>query len=554
MNHMITFTIYRFFTLSIFFLACFGTILTSAKLTQEKENTALSTYVNLERQLALEMELVTIFSILVQEEKREPSDSKLDLKEIENYLTEIKEIHEQIDNEIDEYISHPINAFHLIKRLNMRWSVLVEKTLEKNIPYKALRFKLDHLKASFPSDVDFEIIAIGLTRMQYLSGIDLKEMVNGTINGKHSLHKPKVADLFFIARMAYDNEDFYTAIIWLKEASKLAQYEDPTLIETLHDKPINLTSTMSLLASALYEMRHYQEAMKVLEELLKIDPSNKRAQTNKEFFKQKSELNVEPPLEIKWKEPKGKQEKTYQKLCKKQITQDPEKKVRLYCYLHPTYKRLLFGKAEILSMKPRIVLFHDMVTRNSTDEINKIGLDQMLTMADYMTYKYQIQGVSISYNYKEKEQRKMRKHLENMKNLILPPAIYTNFEVRNFGYQGFFLPLDENPQTYGGNIGTFLVVLNSTKDGGDIVFPFSNVTVTPKKGSALFWYSNQIYPAICPVSYGSLWIVSLAFYESATNYCRMTEKRPWDLRYKPRRKKALKTSKEEEKLANHTKL
>lgn len=314
MSHMITFTIYRLFTLSIFFLACFGTILTSAKLTQEKENTALSTYVNLERQLALEMELVTIFSILVQEEKREPSDSKLDLKEIENYLTEIKEIHEQIDNEIDEYISHPINAFHLIKRLNMRWSVLVEKTLEKNIPYKALRFKLDHLKASFPSDVDFEIIAIGLTRMQYLSGIDLKEMVNGTINGKHSLHKPKVADLFFIARMAYDNEDFYTAIIWLKEASKLAQYEDPTLIETLHDKPINLTSTMSLLASALYEMRHYQEAMKVLEELLKIDPSNKRAQTNKEFFKQKSELNVEPPLEIKWKEPKGKQEKTYQKL------------------------------------------------------------------------------------------------------------------------------------------------------------------------------------------------------------------------------------------------
>ena len=53
-----------------------------------------------------------------------------------SYLKEAKEIHDQIGNEVDEYVSHPINAFHLSKRLHLRWSVLVDKTLEENLPHK----------------------------------------------------------------------------------------------------------------------------------------------------------------------------------------------------------------------------------------------------------------------------------------------------------------------------------------------------------------------------------------------------------------------------------
>lgn len=549
-----TFNFVCLFAFLAFYFTSLGFILTSATLIKAQENTALSTYANLERQLALEMELVTIFGILVQEEKREPTNSKLDLKEIETYLKTVKAIHDQIDNKIDEYVSHPMNAFHLIKRLRLRWSVLVEKTLDEDIPYKALRFKLEHLKTSLPSDADYEHFTIGLIRMQYLKKIDLRELVNGMINGKSSLQKPNVADLFLISRIAYDHEDFFTAIMWLKEATRLGQDEDLALMETLLDKPINLTSTMSLHASALYEMRHYKEAMMVLDELLKADPSNKRAQKNREFFKQKSQSNVEPPLEIKWTEPTEEQEQIYQKLCRKEITQSPEKKTHLYCYLHPTIKKILFGKAEILSWKPRLVLFHDMVDTNTTEEINNVGFDQMLSMSDKGSYKYHIQGVSINFKHKVKEQTKLRKHFENLKNLIVPPTLFSNLEVRNFGVQGFFLPLKEPPKTFGGNIGTFLVMLNRTKDGGEIAFPFLNVTVTPKKGSVLFWYSNQIYPSICPVSYGSFWIATQAFYEREVLFCRATEKRPWDLRYKPRRKQKKDTTKTDEKPASNVKL
>ena len=92
----------------------------------------------------------------------------------------------------------------------------------------ALRFKLENLKGSFPSDIDFGLIAHGLTRMQYLNGIDIKGIVNGTICGKQSLQKPNVADLFRIARMAYDREDFYTAITWLKEATKISSAWGPS--------------------------------------------------------------------------------------------------------------------------------------------------------------------------------------------------------------------------------------------------------------------------------------------------------------------------------------
>ncbi|GAB1610839.1 prolyl 4-hydroxylase subunit alpha-1-like [Argonauta hians] len=496
-------------------------------------NTALSSYINLEQQYALESEIITLMQMLKNEETQGKSETELDLNEIEIQVNKSKAIHRVVGVNLEEYLNHPFNAFHLIKRLYHQWLRIIVKISKNKIQHKGLRLKIDNLIESFPSEEDFIAIAWSLARLQYLSDLDLALLVNGTIKDKHSLEKPTVTDLFQISRMIFNEENFYSASQWLRETLKICKesgQKDNCSEEVLDNHTLNITNILSLLASSLVEMEQYEEAVNVFGEVVAVDPHNKRAQENKNFFEKKLKSKHNVPTKFERKFPEELQEAKYEKLCLKQIVQPVKKTSKLYCYFHPTQKVLTFAKADILSLKPRIILFHDFVNDNTTDSMKQLGMNQMKSMLEHNIYKYEMQGVSINTNIKLKKQIDLKKHFTNLKNLIFPPLEPGVIEIRNFGVQGFFVPLYDPVQSLGGQIGSFLVPLNDISEEEQLVFPFANVTTSMKKGSAIFWYARHLYPAVCPISHGSLWVASVGFFEGPADYCRMTEKRVWDLK------------------------
>ncbi|XP_052827168.1 prolyl 4-hydroxylase subunit alpha-1 isoform X1 [Octopus bimaculoides] len=511
----------------------------SANYLKRTSNTALSSYINLEQQFSLESEIISLMQTLQKEEMRAKKETELDLNEIEIQVNQSKTIHRAVGTDLEEYLNHPFNAFHLIKRLYYQWLKIFNKILVKKIQHKGLRLKLDNLVESFPDEEDFITISWGLARMQYLKNIDLTLLMNGTVFNKHSLQKPTVTDLFQISRMIFEEGNFYTASQWLRETLKICKKSGKKKKgsdELLDNQTLNITNILSLLASSLYEMEQYGEGVKVLQELLDVDPHNKRAKENKKFFEKKLKSPKKAPGKMEPKLPEDFQEANYEKLCLKQVVQPVEKTSRLYCYLHPTHKQLLFGKAEILSLKPRIIIFHDLVKNNITDSIKGLGINEMHSMLEHNIYKYEMQGISLDAKMKSQKQNELKRHFTNLKNLVFPPLESSVMEIRNFGLQGFFAPLHAPVPSTGGQIGSFLVALNDVLEGAEIVFPFANITTTVKKGSALFWYAIHLYPAVCPLSHGSLWLASIGYYEGKADYCRMTERRAWDLRWRPQKK------------------
>ena len=63
---------------------------------------------------------------------------------------------------------------------------------------------------------------------------------------------------------------------------------------------------------------------------------------------------------------------------------------------------------------------------------------------------------------------------------------------------------------------TFMLYLTSVESGGSTLFPQAGISVTPKLGSALYWfnmgpqnnYDSRVRHMSCPVLYGNKWIAN----------------------------------------------
>ncbi|XP_054721016.1 prolyl 4-hydroxylase subunit alpha-1-like [Uloborus diversus] len=108
------------------------------------------------------------------------------------------------------------------------------------------------------------------------------------------------------------------------------------------------------------------------------------------------------------------------------------------------------------------------------------------------------------------------------------------FQMANYGLGGHFhLHMDVLPDTekyfgpdMGNRIATWLTYLSDVNGGGATVFPRLNLTVWPKKGTALFWHnvkSNGVGNILtlhgaCPVVTGSKWVSNVWFHEGGQEF------------------------------------
>ncbi|CAG0892376.1 unnamed protein product [Cyprideis torosa] len=82
-------------------------------------------------------------------------------------------------------------------------------------------------------------------------------------------------------------------------------------------------------------------------------------------------------------------------------------------------------------------------------------------------------------------------------------------------------PLSDDHNPFGDRLATFLMFLNDVPLGGRTVFPVINVTLKPKKGSAVFFWDLQrnggddslTFHEACPVVIGEKWISTKWFHE-----------------------------------------
>lgn len=114
----------------------------------------------------------------------------------------------------------------------------------------ALRVKLQNMEDNIPDDKQLTEIANSVLNLEQFHNITIGELLVGEING-YLPHEPlKLGDLVYIAKAAYDTEQYYYTITWLRHVI------DEIKVQRIDDVDGEYTkaAVYSLLASAYFKV------------------------------------------------------------------------------------------------------------------------------------------------------------------------------------------------------------------------------------------------------------------------------------------------------------
>lgn len=97
---------------------------------------------------------------------------------IRNYVTRLKKVHEYAQEDTENYLSHPLNLFSLMKRLVKDWSYLEEKIIYNSQDFQK---KIDNRKQyfKFPIKEDLNGAINALLRLQETYNFTTQQIIKG---------------------------------------------------------------------------------------------------------------------------------------------------------------------------------------------------------------------------------------------------------------------------------------------------------------------------------------------------------------------------------------
>ncbi|XP_074467088.1 prolyl 4-hydroxylase subunit alpha-2 isoform X4 [Sebastes fasciatus] len=456
------------------------------------------------------------------------------------------------------YLAHPVNAYKLMKRLNTEWSEL--ETLVLQNPSDGFISNMSIHRQYFPDEEDETGAAKALMRLQDTYQLDSEAFSRGKLPGMHANALLTVDDCFDMGKTAYNDADYYHAVLWMQQSLKQLDAGEET-VATKAD-------ILDYLSYSVYQMGDLPRAIELTRRLVAIEPSHQRAGGNLRYYerlltKQLEELNQdyqpasEEPIQLgTYRRPKDHlpERETYEALCRGEGLQMNEaRRSRLFCRWQDGKRnsRLLLKpmKEEDEWDSPHIVRYLEVLSHEETEKIKKLAKPRLAraTVRDPKT------GVLTTANYRvsksawlEEEHdpvvARVNQRIEDITGLTVDTAEL--LQVANYGVGGQYEPhydfsRKDEPDAFkrlgtGNRVATFLNYMSDVEAGGATVFPDFGAAIWPRKGTAVFWYNlfksgegdYRTRHAACPVLVGSKWVSNKWIHERGQEFrrpCGLTE-------------------------------
>ncbi|XP_016987075.2 LOW QUALITY PROTEIN: prolyl 4-hydroxylase subunit alpha-1 [Drosophila rhopaloa] len=454
--------------LSIFTIYCQG----FAK-SVPKKSYAAST-VGLMKLLEVEDDLVENIKGYVEVLKK-----KLDL--VEQSLITMSSEHEQMDNDYEMYLGNPVNSFRLLHRLHTDWRKWHNYALNTNKWELEPIEKAHKMRKLIPTALDLECACRGIDDLMTFYDLTPEELAAGNLAG---YSKPETAltaqDCLALGEFCIGNRNKERAEAWFN--TSLARFENT--------------------------LKRYS-AHKAWGTLLMMDQEFTAASYH--FGKKPEELehsNVDMLFE----------NAIATKLNCSAVVKKPSRLLCRYNSSTTAFTKIAPLKMEELSTDPYMVVYHDVIYDSEIDLIfNSSQLSLSLISAGQ---KSEVRSSKDSY-IDHTASELLDKRVTDMTGLNMDGS--EAFTLINYGIGGHYVlhhdyrnlqnttRLDE-----GDRIATVLFYLGDVDSGGATIFPMINITVTPKKGSAVFWYNlhnsgamnEKTLHSACPVISGSKYVLT----------------------------------------------
>ncbi|XP_012276583.1 prolyl 4-hydroxylase subunit alpha-2 [Orussus abietinus] len=488
----------------------------------------------------------------------EVQEKRLDTlrRNVDEYARE----HEEASRNIQQYLSNPINAYLLIKRLTTDW-----KRIEELITQDVGNSFVENITNSrsdikFPSDEDLNGAAVALMRLQDTYKLETAQIARGVLNGVQYSTGLTAGDCFELGRQSYNNGDHYHTVLWMQEAMDRLQDEQNRTSVTKPD-------ILEYLAFSTYMQGNVARALTMTNELLELVPSHPRALGNRVYYQDELEKKASQVRKkrgedgedsitpgqafaiveekIKSVEEMTDREK-YEMLCRAEATIPLEIQKKLKCkYVDRGSPYLRIGpfKMEEAYLDPRIVIFHDVIYDDEIETIKRLAQPrfkratvQNMKTGELETANYRISKSAWLQEREHKHVAAVCNRVELMTGLTISTA--EELQVVNYGIGGHYEPhfdfaRREEKNAFkslntGNRIATLLYYMSDVEQGGATVFPGLRLSLWPKKGSAAFWHNlkpngegdYKTRHAACPVLTGTKWVANKWLHEKGQEFRR----------------------------------
>lgn len=460
---------------------------------------------------------------------------------------EYKGEHRLASENVGEYLSNPINAYLLVKRLTTDWKTTEKLMALEDISKEALTNMTEIRRfMKSPTDEDLTGAAQALIRLQDTYKIDTASLAKGELNGIQYATQLSANDCFELGRQSYNHQDFYHTVLWMGEAL------------TRQEREANRTETarweiLEYLAFSTYMQGNVLGALEMTDELLEIFPNHPRATGNKVYYLNAIEKGISKEDEKEEEVGDDPTERElYEMTCRSAIS-PPEsitsKLVCRYVTKNSPFLKLAPLKEEEAYLNPRIVLYRQVMYDSEIEIIKKMAQPRLrrATVQNYKTGELETASYRISKSawLRNEENAVVESIAERVEDLTgLTTESAEDLQVVNYGIGGHYEPhfdfaRKEEKNAFktlgtGNRIATVLFYMSDVAQGGATVFPNLRLALWPEKGSAAFWLNlhsdgqgdYNTRHAACPVLAGSKWVSNKWLHERGQEFLRPCDLQP----------------------------
>ncbi|XP_061396348.1 prolyl 4-hydroxylase subunit alpha-2-like [Musca vetustissima] len=464
--------------------------------------------------------LLNTEQILLADLKYYIETTKQSIEVLEKELLKIETEHQTAANDVENYLTNPVNAYRLIKRLFNDWHKY-ESHLEnaKGIKYHLEQWKLRKSHLHFPSQVDFEESALALVRLQQTYNLDVEQVASGILNGIKYGNDMSWSDCLLLGQQLINVKAFNQTKDWINESMKRYSMEE----DVVSDSTESTLDFMEKLGENLLKTGDTTAALEVFRAVVLKDPH--RLNVVSAIYNNTYLLPEAYEEEREYH--RTEEFKLYEKVCREEVTRSPSEERDLRCrYYWGVDNAFVLSpfKLEEINEDPYVMLLHDMVTDQQIATIKEIAMPEMRRS----TVRDDSRGGSKRRNYRISKnawvEYTRHPHIEKLlRDLHYATGLETQFseelQVANYGLGGHYEPhvdfyLTGVTEEYTNRISTSIFYLSDVEQGGATAFPYLKIAIKPTKGSVLFWFNlhrsldgdYRTKHAGCPVLKGSKWI------------------------------------------------
>lgn len=348
----------------------------------------------------------------------------------------LKRQKEQMKNEIKDaskdpisFLSNPINAFLLMKRLIDDYKKI------DNLMQMGLEVHLFDDSIKQPSNNDYKGVVESMGHLQELYNLKAEDLARGEILGQVKTRELASDECYTIGVIMTQTKQHELAIAWLREALRRWSVEP--------EKAISKFEILDFLTYSMAEDGQYQESLKYINQMLKIDPKHEATLKKKEVVEQwLSHIEQNGPKQKPSKPHRG----LYEPLCRGEYQRTPAQVANLRCRYeskNSSFLKIAPFKLEEASLDPLIVIYHNAISDKEIDQIIQVSKPMLKRSMVGESFSKEVSNERTSQNawladYDFELVKVLSLRTEDMTGL--DRKSYESLQVNNYGIGGFYLP------------------------------------------------------------------------------------------------------------------